>query len=217
LNLPVVIFTNPPVAGAAKTRLIPAVGPAGAAAVARAMLLDMVRMVHALPWARPVLAAAAPLPADLPLPPAIPQVPQGDGDLGRRMVRCLRRHSDAADQSLLMGTDLPGLPPGRLEQARDALADADAVLGPADDGGFYLIGVGRTPDEDLLDDLPWSSPDTLARTRGRLEQRGLTTATIEPWADLDTPADLARVQAAVTNGDLDAPELAHWFEQNSTS
>lgn len=194
--------------GRAKTRLIPSLGASRAAALARAMLLDTLETVRSLESAEVVLATAAPMPGSLPLPGALPQWPQGEGDLGARMERILCQALERGVPALLVGSDLPGLPLERLEQAARALQGADAVLGPAEDGGFYLIGLTCCP-PGLLDDLPWSSPETFNRTRRRLEERGLITAVIAPWFDLDVPEDLERTKNAIVTGEIHAPHLAN--------
>lgn len=206
--LTVCVFTNPPLPGQAKTRLIPAVGPEGAAELARAMLLDTLEMARSLPDARVVLATAAPFTEEVPLPAPVPSLSQGEGDLGQRMERVLRRAvEEHGAPALLIGTDLPGLPVARLEQARQALVDGDATLGPAEDGGFYLIGLRRAAEPGLLSDLPWSASNTCAATLARLRERGLHTTTIEPWFDLDTPQDLERVKALLNAREINAPHL----------
>jgi hypothetical protein len=94
-----------------------------------------------------------------------------------------------------------------LDAARDALHTADAALGPSDDGGFYLLGVRQYP-TDLLDGIPWSTSETFVRALGRLRTRGLTTAVLPPWFDVDRPADLNRLRSLVLSGRLSAPETA---------
>lgn len=206
MSLTVCVFANPPVPGAAKTRLIPAVGAHGAAALARAMLLDTLAMARSLDDALVVLATGAPMPADLPLPGDLPCWAQGQGDLGQRMEGVLRQALQRGP-ALLIGTDLPGLPPRHLDQARHALHSADAVLGPAEDGGFYLIGCSRLPPAAVLSGLPWSQASTFEATRQQLVQRGLKTTVIDPWFDLDVPEDLRRVRAKLAASEIHAPHL----------
>ncbi len=103
------VFAKPPRAGEAKTRLAPAVGLEGAAALARAFLGDVWAGVRRLPWARPVLASAGPWPEGL-LPAPVEVWPQGEGDLGARMERELRRGLEAAPWVMALGGDSAGLP-----------------------------------------------------------------------------------------------------------
>jgi rSAM/selenodomain-associated transferase 1 len=209
----VCIFARPPRPGGAKTRLIPAVGEVGAATLAGAFFADTWEAVSALRWLRPVLATT-----ELPGPGASLGPAgavwrqgevwlQGEGDLGARLERILTRALARGPWALALGADSPGLPLQRLEEARAALATHDAVLGPADDGGYYLLGLTRCP-QGLLAGLPWSAPTTLAATRARLEERGLTVALLPPWLDVDVPEDLARLAGLLLRGEAHAPHTA---------
>ena len=128
-------------------------------------------------------------------------------------VHCTPRRSGhkargrSATASNAIGTDVPGLPLSRLDDAREALRTADAVIGPTDDGGFYLIGVSACP-HGLLDSVPWSAPDTCAHTLERLGQHQLTTTVIDPWFDVDEPADLDALRRRIRDGTIHAPETA---------
>lgn len=192
----VCLFAKPPRAGEAKTRLVPALGAEGAAALAGAFLEDTWALLASLPWARPVLSSPVAWPAAL-LPSPAPQVwLQGEGDLGTRLERILARALQQLPLALALGADSPGLPPGHLAQARAALADVDAVLGPSADGGFYLLGLRRALPPGALAGLPWSAPDTLLHTEARLRALGLSVALAPPYFDVDTPEDLAHLRTA---------------------
>ncbi|MFL5348560.1 MAG: TIGR04282 family arsenosugar biosynthesis glycosyltransferase [Hyalangium sp.] len=200
------VFAKPPRAGDAKTRLAPAVGTEGAATLARAFLTDTWATVTRLPWARPVLASTGPWPEGL-LPAPVEVWQQGTGDLGARMENILHRGLGLCPAVMALGADSPGLPLAHLEAAHAALADADAVFGPSDDGGFYLLALRRLP-VGALANLPWSQPETLARTEERLKSLGLTVARIAPFFDVDVPADLERLEAELREGRLQAPATA---------
>lgn len=200
------VFAKPPRAGDTKTRLAPAVGAEGAAALARAFLTDTWATVARLPWARPVLASTAPWPEGL-LPAPVEVWQQGEGDLGARMERILHRGLEVCPTVMALGADIPGLPVAHLEAARAALAEADAVFGPSDDGGFYLLALRRLPVGAFMD-LPWSQPETLARTEARLRSLGLTVAHVAPFFDVDVPADLERLEKELAEGRLHAPATA---------
>ena len=207
------IFAKPPDSGDVKTRL--ALAPPEAARLARAFLDDTIESVRALPWAKGALATTAPFDC------ALPVLLQGEGDLGARIERVLRaalsgqwgsatglpHHRPQSPCALAIGADAPALPARLLEAARDALDHADAVLGPAEDGGFYLLGLKRCP-EGLLADLPWSAPDTCARTEARLRERGFRVELIAPWFDVDLPADLDRLRREIERGAIVAPRTA---------
>jgi glycosyltransferase A (GT-A) superfamily protein (DUF2064 family) len=105
---------------------------------------------------------------------------------------------------MALGADIPGLPLAHLEAAHAALAKADAVFGPSDDGGFYLLALRRLP-VGAFAHLPWSQPETRARTEERLVSLGLTVAHVEPFFDVDVPADLERLESELNAGRLHAP------------
>jgi rSAM/selenodomain-associated transferase 1 len=92
-------------------------------------------------------------------------------------------------QVLLIGTDIPTLPLDHLKQALSLLENHDLVLGPALDGGYYLIGLKRTIPE-LFADIPWSTDQVLRLTQEKAVSLGLSTASIDPWRDVDTLDDL---------------------------
>lgn len=190
------IFAKPPIAGEVKTRL--ALAPPDAARLSRAFLDDTIESVRALPWAQGALATTAPFDCVLPV------LLQGEGDLGARIERVLRAALEDAPAALAIGADAPALPARLLEAARDALGRADAVLGPADDGGFYLLGLKRCP-EGLLAGLPWSAPDTCVRTEARLREHGFRVDRLPPWFDVDLPADLDRLRREIERGGIVAP------------
>lgn len=196
----VVVFAKAPVPGRVKTRLIPALGADGAAALA-ARLLE-----HALAQARaaalgPVELCADPGPSHPAFDrararwPGLHAAEQGAGDLGQRMARALARHLDAgAPRVLLIGTDAPALDAPRLREAARALGDADAVVVPALDGGYALIGLTR-PAPALFEGVAWSTPGVLAATRRRAAAAGLRLAELAPLADIDRPEDLRHLPA----------------------
>ena len=193
-----IVFAKTPVAGQAKTRLIPALGAAGAAALAERLL------AHALGAA----AAAGVDTLELCATPdgghALLQrlarqhgavlADQGDGDLGARMQRALARALQAHGRALLMGSDVPALDAPRLRQAAAALDAHDAVFVPALDGGYALVGL-RRPEPRLFEGMTWSTPQVMAHTRERAAAAGLRWAELPALADIDTPADLVHLPA----------------------
>lgn len=206
-RVPVCVFAKPPVVGEAKTRLARHVGANAAARLARAFFEDTWAVVRDLPWARPILATTTPDVTAFGERFAHEDVEvwmQGDGDLGARMERVLARAVGEAGRAIGIGSDLPGLPAAHLEAARAALETHDAVLGPADDGGFWLLGLSRVP-EGLLRALPWSAPDTLARTERRLAELGLACARAPGWFDVDEAHDLVRVLQLLEQDSARAP------------
>lgn len=206
-RIPVLVFAKPPRAGQAKTRLAVSLGAEGAANLARAFFEDVWAAVASLPWAEPVLATTDPEAPEWREARVRRAWPQGDGDLGARMTRLLQRSLAAAPAALAIGTDSPGLPAAHFDAARQALESADAVLGPSEDGGFYLLGLRRVPD-DLLEGLPWSSEETFERTRNRLVERGLSVHVLPAFFDVDRPEDLEPLRRSLVRGEIRAPATA---------
>jgi rSAM/selenodomain-associated transferase 2/rSAM/selenodomain-associated transferase 1 len=204
---PLVVMAKAPEPGRVKTRLARAIGADAAAAIARASLCDVWAGVHRVAGVAPTLALAGD-PARLPpLFPSPRLTDQGDGDLGQRMVRHLGAAVERHGRALMVGSDSPGVPTALLERALALLETHDAVLGPTLDGGFWLIGLKRAP-AGLLDGLPWSDPATFQATLARLRERGLSTAVLAPWFDVDRAEDLERLRVLLRHGVGEAPETA---------
>jgi rSAM/selenodomain-associated transferase 1 len=117
--------------------------------------------------------------------------PQGDGDLGQRLANFFgRRLAEGATAVVAVGADSPTLPVAYVIQAYAALAAADVVVGPAADGGYYLIGCGpRLPS--VFDGIDWGTNLVLGQTVARLSAGDGRLAVLPPWYDVDTPADWA--------------------------
>ena len=133
------------------------------------------------------------------LAPGFTLVPQRGDDLGARLHstldELLRRGHAAA---LAIDSDTPTLPSELLEEAVRILesADVDVVLGPTEDGGYYLVGV-RAARRELFDAIPWSTAAVLTTTLAHARTAGLRTVCLPSWFDVDTPADLERLRAAL--------------------
>lgn len=194
---PIVVMAKAPVAGYAKTRLAPALGAEGAARLA-ARLLDHTLAQALAAGVGPVTLAAAPSAAHpafdrwRPLPITIAD--QGDGDLGQRMARAIVAARAGTQRVLLAGSDAPAVDAGVFAAAARALEDHDAVVVPALDGGYALIGVAR-PADALFAGIAWSTPEVMAATRERLRALRWRHAELAPVADVDEPADLAALPA----------------------
>jgi len=198
------IFVKAPRAGNVKTRLAASIGLDAAARLADAFFWDTLALAEQFTTLRAVVALSG---EEKLLPMLRDRVaiwPQGDGDLGARLARNLRRALTERPRALVIGTDSPGLPATLIAQARAALDTHDAVLGPAADGGFYLLGM-RTCPEGLLVGLPWSAGNTLEKTLTRLEERGLTVKLLPPWFDVDLERDLERLRTLLSAGEIHAP------------
>ncbi len=125
-----------------------------------------------------------------PWPAGIPRLAQGSGDLGRRMARPLRLLPPGP--VAIVGSDIPGLEARHVARAFAALKGHDLVFGPAEDGGFWLVGARRRPPPpDLFRGVRWSTPHALADTLANVAS-GVSVALLETLGDVDTGADLAR-------------------------
>lgn len=187
----VLVLAKAPVAGRVKTRLCPPCTGAEAAELAQASLLDTLHVALAT-GAQVVLALDGE--AGAWLPEGVQVVPQGSGSLSERLAAAWRHMSGPAVQ---VGMDTPQLTPSDLIQAYESLQhdDVDAVLGPAEDGGWWLIGLPRGMPEVFLG-LPTSTPDAGERQHERLVQLGLRVALLETRNDVDTIEDARSVAAA---------------------
>lgn len=202
-----VVFARAPERGRVKTRLAASIGDEAALDCYRALGAAVVAAVRppAPPDGRPAWrtvvahtpADAAPALADwlAPVHDALAYLPQHDGDLGARM-RAAVEHAvaEGADRVVVIGTDCPDVDAATVAEALAALADADVVLGPALDGGYYLVGVRAPADRAsaaLFAGVPWSAPDTLEVSLARAAAAGLTVAQLAPLRDVDTGEDLA--------------------------
>jgi uncharacterized protein len=191
----VAVLAKAPLAGFTKTRLIPALGAEGAALL-QARLIERAAATACAATIGPVTLWATPDEAH----PAfqalakhidIALARQGDDDLGARMLAAV---AAANGPCLVIGTDCPALTSDHLRTAADILrGGADAVIVPADDGGYVLIGMRRAQPA-LFSAMRWSTPDVMDETRQRLRQLGLTWQEPVTLWDVDIPADLERLR-----------------------
>jgi rSAM/selenodomain-associated transferase 1 len=198
-NTDLIVFAKAPVAGLVKTRLQPALGAAGAAALAERLLEHAIAVGIAAAFAEVELCASpdASHPTFLRLARRHPDLHlsmQGEGDLGARMHRALARRLPRCERVLLIGTDAPALDAAMLHAAAQALADHDAVFVPALDGGYALVGLAR-PRPELFAGIAWSTPVVMEQTRERARAAGLRWLELPPVPDIDEPADLVHVPA----------------------
>ena len=192
----VVVFAKAPVAGLAKTRLIPALGPQGAANLARRMLSHAVQQAVAARLGSVELCVTPDT-----LHPEFEQLAQrhglalthqGPGDLGARMHNAFNRVLQDHPAALLLGTDAPAVDATVLAAAARALKRADAVFVPAHDGGYALVGL-RKACPDLFQDIAWSTPDVMAQTRRKALAAHIRWHELAVVHDIDEPVDLVHV------------------------
>ncbi|HEX8131870.1 MAG TPA: TIGR04282 family arsenosugar biosynthesis glycosyltransferase [Actinomycetes bacterium] len=191
------VIAKEPVAGLAKTRLVPAFGEAGAARAATAMLADTLAAVH-LSGADPWLCFT---PAEAKerlgrLAPGFGLLDQATGDLGDRLAACLADLlATGADRVAIIGADTPHVPIASYRRAFTLLEEADVVLGPALDGGYYLVAAKAARPE-LFVGVPMGTAGVLTETVARATRAGLVVDLLPPLRDLDRVEDLAAALAA---------------------
>lgn len=198
------VFARAPRPGTVKTRLARTIGEEAAAGLYRRM-------------GRRIVASVAHAPARMVVcydpPDAEPEmrrwlgrtarlyVPQGGGDLGARMSRMFDHAFADADRVVAIGTDAPATGADRVTRALEALETADVVLGPARDGGYYLIGLRKTCPE-LFRGIRWGTDSVLAESRAAAERLGLQITWLEMESDIDTGDDLT-------------PKVLQWLDSSA--
>jgi uncharacterized protein len=220
------VFVKHPIPGRVKTRLAVELGEVRAAAAYAAFIADLAErfrdtaerrvLCHApaTDEARTYFAAVGGVDYQL--------WPQPEADLGARMARFFDEHlTDAGDRVVLIGSDSPTLPKEYVEQAFDMLRDVDLVIGPAMDGGYYLIGQ-RGDCRPIFDGIDWSTSRVLDQTIVRVADCGARLGILPPWYDVDTPDDwqflaghLRALQAA--EAFAASPAISHWMRLDTAA
>jgi len=195
-----IVFARAPRPGRVKSRLVSALGAAGAARLQARMLERTLATARAAKCATVELHCAPhaghPLFRSLARRHGIRLKVQSAGDLGERMRRALEDALARGDAAVLIGSDCPALRAADIRAAFDALrAGVDAVVAPAEDGGYPLIGLRRVS-RDLFDGMRWGGPGVLADTRARLARLRWTWTELRTLWDVDRPEDLARLRRA---------------------
>lgn len=189
----IVVLTKPAVPGRVKTRLIGDLSAEQTARLHQAFLEDLVARLRGgdhevwLAWA---------LDAEQEMPETeLLSLRQDGADLGERLFRALSRVAERHPLVAAVGSDHPEMSVRRVDEAFSHLADgADIVLGPADDGGYYLVAASRASlRPEIFAEIPWSTEAVLSRTLERCEALGLRVELLELGYDVDTPGDLPRL------------------------
>jgi len=199
-NCTIAVFAKAPRPGTAKTRLIPLLGPNGAAALQRRLLEHTLHTAQAAAlgpielWCTPdiddpdLLTASALVAASMHT--------QCEGDLGTRMAQTFLTILARTPRCILIGSDCPSLTAQDLKDAENALDNHDAVLGPAEDGGYYLIGLRNELNVNLVrlfENIEWGTDTVLAATRRRMKSLNLRWRELPFRWDVDRPEDYARL------------------------
>lgn len=193
----VILLAKEPQPGFSKTRLAAAIGAEAAARLSDSFLRQSISLARR--QARRLYVSFTPADARETFEAMAPDArlfAQPDGDLGRRLLHAFDTAlADGARQPVLIGSDSPTLPSHLLRVAQRLLQTHDVVLGPAEDGGYYLIGM-NAPRAALFRGVDWGQDTVLQQTLTRAAMAGLTVATLPYWYDIDTAQDLARLEGA---------------------
>jgi rSAM/selenodomain-associated transferase 1 len=185
------VFVRSPIAGEVKSRLAPAVDAQKARDLYLAFVADLVARLASSKH-RPTIFLSGERTPELAsvLDPRWPVEAQSEGNLGERLVAAFAHLLRGPGQrAVIVGSDSPDLPLPFLKRAFHALKHRDVVLGPAVDGGYYLIGL-RAPAPRLFDGIHWGSSTVLDETLDAIERERLSLSVLPPWYDVDDPAAL---------------------------
>lgn len=188
------VFAKAPVEGEVKTRLEPLLGRGGALGLHRAFLDDAIdRMMRMRSYADPYLYVAAHAIDGYP----VPTRSQRGGDLGERLATAFAElFEDGYLRIAAMGIDSPTMPDSLVRDCFQLLQTRNLVLGPCDDGGYYLIGL-KAPQPELFQGISWGSDEVLAQTLSRARDLGMSIALLPTLFDVDRPDDLRRLERAL--------------------
>ena len=222
-----IMFAKPPLAGRVKTRLIPALGREGTARLYACFLQDAAETARALveartdvglvcEWAIEGAESLDEFPLSAWLPGRFLHRAQTGADLGARMAAALGRCLAAGRRAVLIGTDFPDLPHDILLDAFQSLESTDEprlTLGPAADGGYYLIGMNRFFPK-IFTDIPWSTSEALSRTMKRARELKVNVTLLPEWRDVDCAEDLEALQGRLSNTLL-APHTREYLRRSA--
>ncbi|GAC1393622.1 MAG: DUF2064 domain-containing protein [Polyangiales bacterium] len=216
------VMARAPVPGRCKTRLAAGLGPVGAAALYRAMLLDSLAALARIPDVRRVVMAAPEDDGVAALGALAREiggdwsiVPQHGEGLGARLLASLTALTTlTADGApvVLLDSDSPTLPVAALSAALPSLGGTHALLGPCDDGGYWALGAPRA-EPGLFEGVPWSTAEVAPATRARMRMLEWTWTELPTCFDVDEPGDLERLRAALRADPSCAPRSAAWLER----
>jgi len=192
------IFVRTPVPGAVKTRLVPPLSPEQACDLYAAFLQDLFRRVSRLKNTRGTVFYAGEGPETL-----APLVPRGwaleaqkGGDLGERLGLAFDRLLAGAGRAVIIGSDSPDLPVQYIRRAFQRLKHKDVALGPATDGGYYLVGL-RAPTPGLFEDIAWGGEAVFSQTLDRVRKHELSLSILPLWYDVDDETSLRTLESLV--------------------
>ena len=192
----IVVMAKQPLVGKTKTRLVPALSLQEAADLYQALLLDTIELASCQPRADLAVAITPPESRryfESITPSKTLLLPVEGQDIGACLVHTMEMSLNRGYRKVLaLNSDGPSVPREYLGQAANYLEQADVVLGPGEDGGYYLVGLTQ-PHPGIFSDIAWSTFSVLSQTLERAAGLGLRTALTPPWYDVDTPAEVLRL------------------------
>jgi hypothetical protein len=211
------VVAKRPASGQTKTRLSPPLAPEQAAALYECFLQDTLALMRGVPNVQPVIAYL-PLeekPYFTDLAPDFELVRQEGPDLGVRLDNALTHYlQNGYERAVIMDSDSPTLPAATLQAAFMGLDEAEVVLGPCEDGGYYLIGL-KQPAPRLLREVKMSTPTVVAETVALAAEEGLRVKLLPTWYDVDDATSLSRLLNELADAPLHiAPHTRAFFEAN---
>lgn len=212
-----VVFARYPTPGKVKTRLAAGIGAEAAARLYEAFVRDLARRFSSVPYA--VRWSVAPpdegFARRFGIDPGKCRAQVG-ADLGARMLDAFSSHLEGKqDRCVIIGSDTPHLPRARIDEALARLSTADVVLGPAADGGYYLIAMNRP--HDVFSGVTWSVASVREETRLRAEALGLAVSELDTDFDVDQPSDLARLRRRLDDPSVTCPATAEVLRELAPS
>lgn len=180
-----------PKPGGIKTRLAAVLGDDLTHQLYKCFLADIAAMTHHVK-AQTMIAYAGPANAVFADFPGVPCLQQRGRDIGERMFFAMEDVlAQGFERVVLMGSDIPDLPAGLINDAFEILRSVDVVLGPSTDGGYYLVSGNRSSFcQSMFSNIPWSTARVFSETLQRIDEAGLAAAELKPWADIDDFDDL---------------------------
>jgi rSAM/selenodomain-associated transferase 1 len=220
MNPAMIVMCKAPAAGTVKTRLAPFLSAEEAADLAGCFAVDAMKKAQNICENAIVAFAGEKEMLEAILPENLIWVRQKGADLGERMDNALRFAFDQNFSPLVVvGTDSPTLPSEYIKIAIKILQEklTDAVIGETEDGGFYLLGLNQ-PNQQIFQNVRWSSPETFLQTVRNIKQLNLHLTTLTIWYDVDTPEDLRRLKTEIENNaraQALAAATASWLERHN--
>ncbi|MCZ7357569.1 MAG: TIGR04282 family arsenosugar biosynthesis glycosyltransferase [Candidatus Methanoperedens sp.] len=210
----IVIMAKAPLPNEVKTRLTPPLKPEAAARLYHNFLLDKIEQVKTIKEAQPFLAYTPVAEEKFfrsIIPPAFTLISQVGADLGERLANISNILFDRGFEKVVMlDSDTPNLPPDYIREALRRLDEVDIVIGPCEDGGYFLAGMKRSIPE-LFKGIPWSTSEVTSHTVKKARAMGLLISQIEKWYDVDTMDDLSRLKRDMSSGE----EKGSFFAANT--